>query len=86
MGHIFVMDDSEAQLALTSYAQSLWQALAPELRASVEYQRTGTIRVAADDDEMAEVHRKFAFFTTRGIPVEVVDAQSLAEAEPKLRH
>src|SRR5579859_2889416 len=85
MGHIVVMDDSEAQFALTSYSQSLWQALAPELPASVEYERTGTIWVAADDEEMAEVHRKFAFYTTRGIAVEILDAQSLAEAEPNLR-
>src|SRR5580700_6029395 len=85
MGHIVVMDDSEAQFALTSYSQSLWQTLAQELPASVEYERTGTIWVAADDEEMAEVHRKFAFYTARGIPVEVLDAQSLAEAEPNLR-
>jgi D-hydroxyproline dehydrogenase subunit beta len=85
MGHIVVMDDSEAQFALTSYSQSLWQTLAPELPASVEYECTGTIWVAADDEEMAEVRRKFAFYTARGIPVEVLDAQSLAEAEPNLR-
>ena len=31
MGHLAVMDDSEAQFALTSYSQSLWRELAPEL-------------------------------------------------------
>ena len=28
MGHIVVMDDSEAQFALTRYSQQLWQAVA----------------------------------------------------------
>jgi glycine/D-amino acid oxidase-like deaminating enzyme len=85
MGHIVVMDDSEAQFALTNYSQSLWHALASELPSSVEYERTGTIWVAADDEEMAEVHRKLAYYSKRNVPVEVLDAQSLAEAEPNLR-
>src|SRR5215469_17529616 len=57
MGHIVVMDDSEAQFALTNYSQQLWQRLRPDLPADVEYEQTGTIWVAADDEEMAEVLR-----------------------------
>jgi D-hydroxyproline dehydrogenase subunit beta len=33
MGHIVVLDDSEAQFALTRYSQRLWQELAPTLAA-----------------------------------------------------
>ena len=33
MGHIVVMDDSDAQFALTRYSQRLWQALRAELPA-----------------------------------------------------
>src|SRR5271167_2530830 len=55
MGHIVVMDDSEAQFALTRYSQQLWQAMRPELADDVEYERCGTIWVAADEDELAEV-------------------------------
>ena len=58
MGHIVVMDDSPAQLALTQYSQELWHALAPLLPAAVEYDRCGTLWIASDDQEMAEVHRK----------------------------
>ena len=58
MGHIVVMDDSEAQFALTRYSQQLWQALRPELPDDVEYEQCGTIWVAADEEEMAEVRRK----------------------------
>src|SRR3974390_1430122 len=35
MGHIVVMDDSDAQFALTHYSQQLWQQLRPELPDSV---------------------------------------------------
>ena len=31
MGHIVVLDDSEAQFALSSYSQRLWNKLAPDL-------------------------------------------------------
>jgi glycine/D-amino acid oxidase-like deaminating enzyme len=84
MGHIVAMDDSEAQFALTSYSQMLWKSLARELPSSVEYHRCGTIWVAADDEEMAEVRRKRDFYTARGIDTEVLDQKSLAEAEPNL--
>ena len=57
MGHIVVMDDSEAQFALTRYSQQLWQGLKPELPEDVEYEQCGTIWVAADEEEIAEVSR-----------------------------
>lgn len=85
MGHIVVMDDSEAQFALTHYSQQLWQELANEWPATAEYEQCGTLWVAADDEEMAEVDRKREFYGARGITSEVLDAQQLAEAEPHLR-
>lgn len=85
MGHIVVMDDSEAQFALTRYSQQLWQALRTELPDDVEYEPCGTIWVAADEEEMAEVRRKHAFYTNRGVPTEILDAQRLRHSEPNLR-
>src|SRR5258706_13118491 len=85
MGHLVVMDDSEPQFALTRYSQTLWQQIAPELPSDVEYTACGTIWVATDAEEMAEVQRKAEFYTARGVPVEVLDSQALAEAEPNLR-
>jgi glycine/D-amino acid oxidase-like deaminating enzyme len=58
MGHIVVMDDSDAQFALTRYSQQLWQSVRPELPDDIEYEQCGTIWVAADEEEMAEVQRK----------------------------
>lgn len=85
MGHIVVMDDSEAQFQLTRFSQRLWRELAPELPADVEFQCCGTIWVAADEEEMAEVRRKQAFYRDRGVPAEILDAAALAAAEPQLR-
>ena len=85
MGHIVVMDDSEAQFALTRYSQQLWQALRPELPDDVEYEQTGTIWVAADEEEMAEVLRKCELYSQRGVLTKVLDLHALRRAEPNLR-
>jgi glycine/D-amino acid oxidase-like deaminating enzyme len=85
MGHIVVMDDSDAQFALTRYSQQLWQALRPELPDDVEYESCGTIWVAADEEEMIEVRRKHDYFTRRRVPVQVIDSQTLERLEPNLR-
>jgi glycine/D-amino acid oxidase-like deaminating enzyme len=85
MGHIVVMDDSEAQFALTRYSQQLWQALRPELPGEVEYEQCGTIWVAADEEEMIEVQRKRAYYGERGVPTRMLDAKELQSLEPNLR-
>jgi len=85
MGHIVVMDDSEAQFALTRYSQRLWQELRRELPNEVEYEQCGTIWVAADDEEMIEVRRKHDYYGKRGVPTEVLDAQALRTLETNLR-
>ncbi len=85
MGHVVVMDDSEAQFALTRYSQKLWQRLRSEMPDDVEYEQCGTIWVAADEEEMAEVQRKHAFYGTREVPTEILSARVLRELEPNLR-
>jgi glycine/D-amino acid oxidase-like deaminating enzyme len=85
MGHLVVMDDSEAQFALTRYSQQLWDEISNELPREVEHDACGTIWIAADDEEMAEARRKARVYSDRGVPVEILDAQSLAEIEPQLR-
>ena len=85
MGHLVVMDDSEAQFALTRYSQRLWDELSDELPVEIEHDPCGTIWIAADDEEMAEATRKARFYSERRVDVELLDAKSLAEAEPSLR-
>ncbi len=85
MGHLVVMDDSPAQFALTSYSLRLWRQLAPDLPASVEFDPCGTLWVATDEQELAEVRRKAAYYSERGAVVQVLDEPALAKAEPGLR-
>ncbi len=85
MGHLVVMDDSQAQLALTQYSRELWRSEADRLPAAVEYESCGTIWVAADDEEMEEVQAKQAIYTRIGVKSAVLNAAELANAEPNLR-
>lgn len=85
MGHIVVMDDSEAQFALTRFSQELWMQLGKELPAAAEYCQRGTIWVAADEEEMVEAERKHRFLRERKVPCQLLSPSALAASEPKLR-
>lgn len=85
MGHLVVMDDSPAQLELTRWSVELWRALAPDLPQQAEFESRGTVWVAADEEEMAEVRRKKKLYASAGIEAEILDEHALAECEPQLR-
>ncbi|WP_263376316.1 NAD(P)/FAD-dependent oxidoreductase [Granulicella aggregans] len=85
MGHVVVMDDSSAQFALTCYSRSLWQTLAPRLPQNVEYEQCGTLWVANDDEEMAEVESKHCAYRRCGITAEILTSVDVAQEEPNLR-
>jgi glycine/D-amino acid oxidase-like deaminating enzyme len=91
MGHLVVMDDSEAQFALTRYSVELWRAMAAEFPSDVEfpndveYTKSGTIWVAADEEEMSFLPAKHEYYISRGVRAEILDARALREAEPNLR-
>ncbi|MEO6816268.1 MAG: FAD-dependent oxidoreductase [Edaphobacter sp.] len=85
MGHLVVMDDSPAQLALTRYSRSLWRELMTQLPPTVEYESRGTIWVAADEEEMAEVHAKQDIYASAGVDSIVLDSAAIASEEPELR-
>ena len=85
MGHVVVMDDSEAQFTLTRYSRDLWNSLVPQLPPEVEFEPRGTLWVAADDKEYVAVRQKEAYYTARGVRAEALDARALAAAEPNLR-
>jgi glycine/D-amino acid oxidase-like deaminating enzyme len=86
MGHLVVMDDSEAQFALTAWSLRLWTELAGELPADCEDDPCGTLWLAASEAEMDRVRAKAAYYLARGVAAEVLDAAQLAAAEPRLRH
>jgi len=85
MGHIVVMDDSEAQFALTRYSQQLWAELATSLPRGAEYECPGTLWLAADDEEMAEAERKHRYYRERDVRAEIISANALLKLEANLR-
>jgi len=85
MGHIVVMDDSEPQFALTHWSRRLLDALLPELPASVEFERRGTLWVAEDEAQLEAARAKCSYYLTREVAAEVLDAAQLRAVEPALR-
>jgi glycine/D-amino acid oxidase-like deaminating enzyme len=85
MGHLVVMDDNAAELALTSWSLQLWNALIERERAHHEYSRCGTLWIAADEEELAAARAKRQTLQSHGIACELLDAQDLYEHEPRLR-
>lgn len=85
MGHVVVMDDSEAQLALSVWSRRLWAELAPSLPPECQDDPCGTLWVAGSDDEMARLRARADRHAAQGGRAELLDAEALREAEPTLR-
>lgn len=85
MGHLVVMDDSPAQLALTAYSRGLWEGMAEELPPGCEYEMRGTVWVAEREEDLEVARAKQAVYAAHGIVAAVVDAAELARLEPALR-
>jgi glycine/D-amino acid oxidase-like deaminating enzyme len=85
MGHVVAMDDSPAQLALTSYSLDLWRALAPELPPFAEYEPAGTLWVAEDEMQLEGIEEKVRAYAGRGMPLQWLDGKRVVELEPNLR-
>jgi glycine/D-amino acid oxidase-like deaminating enzyme len=62
-----------------------WLDEAPAHAALAEYERCGTLWIAADDAELALARDKHAACLARGVAAELLDAGALADAEPLLR-
>ena len=85
MGHLVVMDDSDAQLNLSARSRLLWDELESDLPNGAEFSRCGTIWVAADADELALVGPKAKAYAECGIKAEIVEADRLYQLESNLR-
>ncbi len=85
MGHLTVMDDTPAQLALTRFSRTLWHELRSELPAVVEYEACGTLWVATNEKNFAGLQNKMAAYASANVRATVLDSVQLAEAEPNLR-
>lgn len=85
MGHLVVMDDSPAQLRLCHLSRQYWDGIARDLSDDIEYDRCGTLWIAATEQELASARSKVALYQREGIAVEMLDPDALREAEPSLR-
>jgi glycine/D-amino acid oxidase-like deaminating enzyme len=88
MGHLVVMDDNPAELALSQASLAQWHAWAPRMAAeapSTAFSHCGTLWIAADADEMAEAEHKRQRLLAHGVPCELIGARALAALEPVLR-
>ena len=85
MGHVVVLDDSDAQLTLSAYSRRLWADLSPTLPADCEDERRGTLWIAATDAELSVAGAKAGVYAAHGVDTELLDAAKLAAREPALR-
>ena len=85
MGHLVVMDDSPAQLALTALSVELWKESSPSLGTSVEFDPCGTLWLAEDAHQMDVLREKERAYHAFGIACEMIDSRRLSELEPNLR-
>jgi len=81
MGHILVLDDSEAQIKLTAYSRHLWHSFGPSDR--TEFRTTGTLWVASNE-EMGAIELRRDFYCKYGVDAEVVGQDQLYQLEPAL--
>ncbi len=85
MGHLVVMDDNPAELALSRYSLELWRQWAPHLAADCTWHPCGTLWLAADALEMEAAQEKQQRLQASGVDSELVSAQALQHLEPSLR-
>jgi glycine/D-amino acid oxidase-like deaminating enzyme len=85
MGHLVVLDDNEAELALTKLSVGLWRSLSKQLPPAAEFWSCGTLWIAADEVELAGAKAKLDVYGRHGLAAELLDERQLYEAEPNLR-
>ncbi|RFU44180.1 FAD-binding oxidoreductase [Paraburkholderia sp. DHOC27] len=84
MGHIVVMNDSPAELALSAWSRDLWLELAPQLRQRDAFSRCGTLWVASDEEECDAAFALHDAFAVCGIAAQWLDPAALRACEPAL--
>lgn len=88
MGHLVVMDDNPAELALSQASLDIWHTWGPRMAADqpgCQFTTCGTLWVAANAEEMAAAEEKLQRLRAHGIACELLGATALAQCEPLLR-
>ena len=88
MGHLVVMDDNPAELALSQASLALWHGWAPRMAADqpgCAFTNCGTLWLAANGAEMAGAEEKAQRLRHHGLACELLGAAALRRLEPALR-
>ncbi|MCB9881725.1 MAG: FAD-binding oxidoreductase [Planctomycetes bacterium] len=88
MGHIVVMDDSDAQMRLTQRGRVLLQGFVDSVPVTsaerIEAEPTGTLWIAEDSAGYEAARSKQAYYSRFGVVSEMLDERTLREVEPCL--
>ncbi|WP_137974515.1 FAD-binding oxidoreductase [Pseudomonas sp. F(2018)] len=85
MGHLIVLDDNPAELALSQYSVQRWRDWAHHLPDDCAYRQNGTLWLAANAEEMAVAEAKYQVLREHGLDCQLLGAGALRDAEPELR-
>lgn len=84
MGHLLVIDEDPAELALSAWSCERWQIEQSTLPEAADYRAIGTLWIAADAEEMHHAERKQQRLAEAGIDSQQIPAEALFAAEPAL--
>ncbi|TNF84061.1 FAD-binding oxidoreductase [Pseudomonas sp. ICMP22404] len=85
MGHLLVLDDNPAELALSQYSLGRWRELAHLLPEGCAWRNNGTLWLAANPQEMAVANSKYLNLLAHGEACELIGRGALRQREPELR-
>jgi len=86
MGHLVVLDDNPAELALSRRGVELWRTLMHELPANAQYDTCGTLWLARTEEDMLAVSRKHELYKSLDLDSHIVSDSELRQLEPNLRN
>lgn len=86
MGHLIVLDDNSAELALSQYSLQRWRDWGRDMPEDCAYRQNGTLWLAANAEEMAVAEAKYQTLSKHGLDCQLLGANALQMAEPELRH
>lgn len=85
MGHLVVMDDSPAELALSQFSLQRWHEWAPDLNEDCAWSPRGTLWIAANEAEMIAAQDKQRTLQDHGLACHLITPSQLHAMEPSLR-
>ena len=86
MGHLIVLDDNPAELALSQYSLQRWRDWGRDMPEDCAYRQNGTLWLAANAEEMAVAEAKYQALREHGLDCQLLGASALQMTEPELRH